>query len=127
MNHLNSILLEGVLVDDPRLVIDNGTNKLAKFSIASDRYYISKSGEKQVDTCFIPVQTWNVMADRAVQVLAKGMTVRVVGRLRQNRWTTDEGSSMSSIEIVADHVEYRKGSRGKGQILESCNEEAIAN
>jgi single-strand DNA-binding protein len=33
--------------------------------------------------------------------------VRVVGRLKQERWQNKEGNSMSRVIIVAEHVEYR--------------------
>ena len=124
MNHLNSILLEGVMVDKPRKIDLSEkdpmtTSRLAKFDVASDRYYMDKSGAKAVETVFIGVQCWNMMADRCMEKLEKGMTVRVVGRLRQNRWITSEGAARRSIEVVADHVEFRSPrSKGKAEILD---------
>ena len=129
MNHLNSILLEGVIVDDPKKIDLSEkdpmtTSRLAKFDIASDRYYVDKNGAKNVETVFIGIQCWNTMADRCIEKLEKGMTVRVVGRLRQNRWITTEGAARRSIEIVADHVEYRSlRSKNKAEILESDESE----
>ena len=130
MQHLNSVLLEGVLVDDPRLVIDNGNNRMAKISLASDRFYISRDGQKCSDTLFIPVQFWGGIADKAMEKLSKGTTVRVVGRLRMSRWTADDGLARSAIEIVADHVEFRsklKGSKSETiDATESDNGEAVS-
>jgi single-strand DNA-binding protein len=37
----------------------------------------------------------------------KGRGVRVVGRLKQDRWTGDDGKQRSRITIVAEHVEFR--------------------
>ena len=49
MNHLNSVLLEGVLVDNPKLIplVDppNGI-RLVKFDVASDRFYVNREGVK---------------------------------------------------------------------------------
>ena len=123
MNDLNSILIEGTLVDDPRRVPlsdpPDGV-KLVKFDIASNRYYMDRNGAKAVETVFIGVQCWNTMADRCLEKLEKGMTVRIVGRIRQNRWITSEGAARRSIEVVADHVEFRSPrSKGKAEILES--------
>ena len=57
MNHLNSVLLEGVLVDNPKLIplVDppNGI-RLVKFDVASDRFYVNREGVKAVETVFIP-------------------------------------------------------------------------
>jgi single-strand DNA-binding protein len=37
----------------------------------------------------------------------KGRGVRVVGRLKQDRWTGNDGKQHSKIAIVAEHVEFR--------------------
>jgi single-strand DNA-binding protein len=37
----------------------------------------------------------------------KGRGVRVVGRLKQDRWTGPEGQARSKILIVAEHVEFK--------------------
>ena len=37
----------------------------------------------------------------------KGRGVRVVGRLKQDRWTGTDGKPRSKIAIVAEHVEFR--------------------
>lgn len=33
--------------------------------------------------------------------------VRVVGRLKQDRWTSPEGQTRSKVSIVAEHVEFK--------------------
>ena len=77
MNHLNSVLLEGILVDDPKLIPladpPDGV-KLVKFDMASDRFYLNKDGEKSVETVFIPVQCWGKLGERCLEKLKKGMT-----------------------------------------------------
>lgn len=110
MNHLNSILLEGVLVADPRQVGFDGAssdNRLVKFDIASDRYYLDKQGDRKVETLFIAVQTWGAIGEKCLARMRKGMTCRVVGRLRMARWVASDGTSRKSFEIVAEHVEFR--------------------
>jgi single-strand DNA-binding protein len=37
----------------------------------------------------------------------KGRGVRVVGRLKQDRWTGNDGKQRSRISIVAEHVAFR--------------------
>jgi single-strand DNA-binding protein len=43
----------------------------------------------------------------------KGRVVRVVGRLKQDRWTGPEGQGRSRAEIVAEHVEFKPQLKGK--------------
>jgi single-strand DNA-binding protein len=37
----------------------------------------------------------------------KGRGVRVVGRLKQDRWNDANGKQRSKVTIVAEHVEFR--------------------
>lgn len=131
MNHLNSILLEGVLVKDPRVVAvaDNGNRRLVKFDLANDRYYMDSSGAKKVETLFIPVQVWGELANMCMEKMKSGMTCRAVGRLRMCNWVNKEGDKRSSIEILASHLEYRRpwsaqDPHGGVEILEDKEKEA---
>lgn len=128
VNHLNSVLLEGILVDDPKLIPladpPDGV-KLVKFDMASDRFYLNKDGEKSVETVFIPVQCWGKLGERCLEKLKKGMTCRTVGRLRLSRWMANDGSSRKSIEIVSQHLEFRiPKTKSKVEILEDRDNEA---
>jgi len=113
MNNLNSVLLEGNLVRDPELVRFVGSESLlTKFSIASNRYYRNQKGESVEEVLFIPVNVWGRLAENCSTYLSKGREVRVVGRLRQERWTDKEGNNRDRFVVVADHVEFR-GDRKK--------------
>ena len=37
----------------------------------------------------------------------KGRGIRVVGRLKQNRWKDDAGKSHSRVKIIAEHIEFK--------------------
>ena len=112
MNHLNSVVLEGVISSDPRLVtVSESGYKLVKFDVASHRRYKDKKGEMQDDVLFLPVLAWGELSERCLSSLAKGMQCRVLGRLRLAKWKNKEGSERRSIELVCDHVEF---SRRKG-------------
>jgi single-strand DNA-binding protein len=41
------------------------------------------------------------------EYLKKGRGVRVVGRLKQDRWADADGKAHSRVEIVAEHVEFK--------------------
>ena len=100
MNHLNNSLLEGILVADPkRIDLSDAPEgcRLVKFDMASDRYYVDRGGKKAVETLFIAVQCWGSLGDRCIEKMSKGMTARVVGRLRLCRWQSSDGGSRKSI------------------------------
>ena len=131
MNHLNSVLLEGILTDDPKrieLADPPEGVRLVKFDMASDRFYMDRNGAKAVETVFVPVQCWGALGDRCLEKLHKGMTCRTVGRLRLCRWISSDGAARRSIEIVAQHLEFRRprssGTSSAPEILEDKENES---
>ena len=61
----------------------------------------------QKEVSFFDVSTWTRLAEVCGEYLKKGRGVRVVGKLRQDRWTDPDGKPRSRIEIVAEHVEFK--------------------
>jgi single-strand DNA-binding protein len=106
MNNLNSILIEGNLVRDPMLRSTPKGTQVCNMCLASNRYYKQDTGfEKEVS--FFDIETWSKLAEACYAKGKKGRGVRVVGRLKQNRWSDPEGKSHSKVSIVAEHVEFR--------------------
>jgi single-strand DNA-binding protein len=106
MNNLNSILIEGNLVRDPLLRSTAKGTQVCTMSLASNRYYkMDSSMEKEVS--YFDVETWAKLAEQCYNNGRKGRGVRVVGRLKQERWSSADGKTHSKITIVAEHVEFR--------------------
>jgi len=106
MNNLNSVLIEGNMVRDPMFRSTSKGTSVCNFTIASNRYYKQDANfEKEVG--FFDVETWGKLADICSNQGRKGRGVRVVGRLKQDRWTGNDGKNHARIAIVAEHVEYR--------------------
>jgi len=106
MNNLNSILIEGNLVKDPQLRTTSKGTSICTFRLASNRFYKQDSGfEKEVS--FFDVETWAKLAEACNTKGKKGRGVRVVGRLKEARWTGNDGKPHSRVAIVAEHVEFR--------------------
>jgi single-strand DNA-binding protein len=110
MNSLNSVLIEGNLVRDPEYKETAKGTPLCTFSIASNRYYRQEdSQEKEVS--FFEIQTWAKTAENCKNLGRKGRGVRVVGRIKQERWNDKQGKAQSKIIIVSEHVEFRPAVR----------------
>jgi single-strand DNA-binding protein len=106
MNNLNSILIEGNLVRDPVYRETAKGTPLCTFSIASNRFY--KQGELlEKEVSYFEVETWSKLAQSCCDLGQKGRGVRVVGRLKQERWNDTDGKVRSKVTIVAEHVEFR--------------------
>ena len=106
MNNLNSVLIEGNMVRDPMVRSTPKGTQVCNFSIASNRYYRQDSNLER-ETGFFDIEAWGRLAEACSNQGRKGRGVRVVGRLKQGRWTGDDGKNHSKVSIVAEHVEYR--------------------
>ncbi len=114
MNNLNSVLLEGNLVRDPeKVLVGSNGSVMGKFSIAVNRYYKKANADAVEEVMYIGVQVWGGLAEGCLNYLKKGRGVRVVGRLRQERWEDKEGGKREKIIVVAEHVEFKPESKGK--------------
>jgi single-strand DNA-binding protein len=106
MNNLNSILIEGTLTKDPVVRETAKGTTVCNFSIASNRYY-KKDSDFEKEVSFFDVETWARLAESCGNNGKKGRGVRVVGRLKQERWNGTDGKTHSKVVIVAEHVEFR--------------------
>lgn len=106
MNNLNSILIEGNLTHDPALKTTPGGSSVCAFSVASNRWY-KQDDQLEKEVSFFDVEAWSKLAQNCAENLKKGRGVRVVGRLKQDRWNDDSGKPRSKVKIVAEHVEFK--------------------
>ena len=106
MNNLNSILIEGNLVKDPESRTTAKGTALCTFTIATNRYY-RKDGKMEKEVSYVDVEAWGKLAEYCQKNGTKGKGVRVVGRLKQDRWTGKDGKLYSRISIIAEHIEFR--------------------
>ncbi|MCL2233575.1 MAG: single-stranded DNA-binding protein [Treponema sp.] len=116
MNNLNSILIEGNMVRDPLMRSTPKGTPICSFSIATNRFYRQESNlEKEVG--FFDVEAWGKLANSCINHGRKGRGVRVVGRLKQDRWVGNDGKNHTRVAIVAEHVEYRPDFKRNNEAL----------
>jgi single-strand DNA-binding protein len=107
MNQLNTIIIEGNACRDAELKHSSTGTPFCKMSIAINRFYKSGDGfEKEVS--FFDVDTFGETAKLCAEKVRKGDEIRITGRLKQNRWTGTDGTSRTSVVIVANNVEFRQ-------------------
>ena len=107
INNTNNVILEGNLVKDPDQKITDGDKRPAKFSIATNRSF--RKGEEWIqETSFIDVDAFGA-AGKFASGLEKGQSIKIEGRLKQDRWKDGEGKTHSKISITADKVEKKRG------------------
>ena len=114
MASLNKVLLIGNLTRDPELRYTPQGAAVCEFSIAMNRTFNSKTGEKKEEVTFIEIVAWARTAEICAEYLKKGRPVFVEGRLQQDRWEQPDGQKRSRIRVTAERVQFL-GSPGGGQ------------
>ena len=108
MASFNKVLLMGNLTRDPELrYVPSGT-AVATFTVAVNRVYTSQAGEKKEEVSFIRVVVWGRRAEVCGEYLSKGNPVFVEGRLQSRDWETQDGQKRSTVEVVADNIQFLK-------------------
>ena len=106
MNSLNSILIEGYVVANPEKRKTPRGTTVCDFKIASSRFY-RKDETIEEERSIFNIEAWAKLAESCAEHCTEGRDVRVVGRLKQERWTDSEGKSHERIKVVAEHVEFK--------------------
>lgn len=123
MDDFNSIVLEGNVVRDPEARETAKGVPICMFSIAVNKTYRTSQGERRQEVSFFDIETWGTLAASCSSYCTKGRGVRVVGRLKQNRWQDTEGKNHSKIRIVAEHVDFKP--RFSGQKEKSAVQDGV--
>jgi single-strand DNA-binding protein len=111
--NLNKVLLIGNLTRDPELrYIPSGT-AVATFSLAVNRVYNTPAGEKKEETTFIRIVVWGRRAEVCGEYLSKGSPVFVEGRIQSRSWEDKDGQKRSTVEVIADNVQFLRGGSGE--------------
>lgn len=129
MNTINSLVIEGNIVRDSEQKETNTGKQLCTFSIAANRSLKTANGEETKEVSYFDVETWGKVAEACGKQGTKGRGVRVIGRLKQNRWAGSDGKNYSRVTIIAEHVEFKPvfNNEKKTESVEVPTSEAVLN
>ncbi|MEW6458746.1 MAG: single-stranded DNA-binding protein [Bacillota bacterium] len=109
---LNKIILIGRLARDPELRYTPSGTPVAGFTVAVDRPFVDKQGNRGTD--FIDVVAWRKLGETCARHLGKGRLVCVEGRLELRSYEDNQGIRRKVAEVIADNVRFLDGPRGLG-------------
>lgn len=114
--NLNKVFVIGRLTADPELRTTPSGDHVASFSIATNRYWRTKEGEKKESTEFHNVVAWGRQAEVVNQFSKKGSVIMIEGRLQTRAWEGKDGQTRRTTEIVAENIQLgpRGGDAGSG-------------
>ncbi len=110
--YLNKAILIGNLTRDPELRSLPSGIQVASFSIATNRVWKDKNGQKQESADYHNIVVFGRQAETVNQYLRKGGSVLVEGRMQTRSWDAADGQKKYRTEVIADRVQF--GPRKEG-------------
>lgn len=108
---MNQIVLMGRWTKEPELRHTQSGTAVTSCTLAVDRGFKSKDGEKQTD--FIDVVAWRNVAEFLAKYFTKGQMAAVTGSLQLRDWTDKEGNKRRSAEVIADNVYFTESKKSR--------------
>lgn len=102
--NLNKVILGGRIATDPELKQTPSGVSVISFSLAVNRSYSSKDGERQAD--FISIVAWRQTAEFISRFFRKGSSICIVGSIQTRSWTDQNGNKRYATEVVADEANF---------------------
>lgn len=112
--NLNKVFIIGRLTADPQLRTTPSGQSVTTISIATNRVWTNKSGEKQEDVQFHNVVVWGRQAEIVNQFLKKGSLAMVEGRLQTRGWQDKQGQNRRTTEIICERIQFGPRAGGGG-------------
>lgn len=100
---MNKVILMGRLTKDPDMR-GEGTNLVARYSLAVDRRFKDNDGNYQTD--FINIVVFGKGAEFAEKYLKKGTKVVVTGRIQTGSYTNKDGQKVYTTDVIAEDQEF---------------------
>lgn len=110
---LNKAMIIGNITRDIELKSTKAGQDVCSFSVATNRSWKSKDGEKQEDVQFHNVVAWGKLAEIIAKFMSKGSKIYIEGRLQTREYETKEGQKRQITEIVAEQM-VMLGNKGEG-------------
>ena len=101
---MNRIILMGRLVRDPEVRVTPSEKTVCSFTLAVDRPFANKDGQREAD--FINIVVWGKTAELCGNSLSKGQRLLTEGRLQIRNYVAKDGNKRYVTEVIADRVEF---------------------
>ena len=103
---MNEVILGGNLGSDPQLNYTQSGTAICKLTVATNKKWKDKDGNKKTDTQWHRVTVFGKRAETVSKFLEKGSFCLVTGEIRYSTFDKEDGTKQYMAEIVADDVEF---------------------
>ena len=109
--YLNKAMVYGNLTRDPEMKALPSGMQVYSFSLATNRVYNDRDGNRQEAADYHNVVVFGKQAENCAKYLTKGSSTYVEGRMQTRSWEKD-GVKQYRTEVIADRVQF--GPKGSG-------------
>jgi len=125
--NINKVILVGRLTRDPEVRTTATGQTVTSISMATNRFWKDKNGQKQDQTEFHNVVLWGKLGEIAGQYLTKGQEAYIEGRMSTRKYTGKDGIERRTTEVVAENMQLgSRAGQGGGQASGTYNKPAAA-
>ena len=124
---LNSVSLTGRLTRDVDLRYTQSGTETGSFTLAVDRKFKSKNGERETD--FVNCQIWRKSAENFANFTHKGALVGIEGRIQTRTYDNAQGQKVFVTEVIVDNfalLASRQASQNNPKSQQTANASAAA-
>lgn len=114
---MNKLVITGRLCRDPEVKAIGENNMVAKFTVAVNRNYKDKDGNRPAD--FIPCEAFGKTAEFISNYVTKGRLVEVDGEMRVDQYQNEEGENRTFTKCHVNSLNVLDSAK-------SANEESTA-
>ena len=104
--YLNKAMIIGNLTRDPELKSLPSGVRVASFSVATNRVWKDKNGQKQENVDYHNVVVFGRQAEIVGQYMKKGSSILVEGRMQTRSWDDASGVKKYRTEVIADRIQF---------------------
>jgi len=110
----NKVFLIGNLTKDPELRSMPSGGQVCNVSMATNRTWTDKSGEKKEQVEYHSIVIYGKMAEVVATYMMKGSQMQVEGRLQTRSWDGKNGKQYRT-EIIAESIQFgnKPGNRNR--------------
>lgn len=122
MRTVNKVILIGNVTRDPSVKQSEWKKKIALFTIATNRYFKTTTGENKSESEFHNCVAWGTLADKLEISLTKGKLVYIEWRLRTRVIEKENWEKNYKTEIVVTNLIFLNK---KSDFTESSEDEIL--
>lgn len=114
--NLNKVMLIGRVTKDLELKSTKGGTNVLSFSLAINRTWTGKDGQKQEEVEYVNCVFYGKTAQTIAKWVEKGQVLYVEGRLQTRKWEAKDGSARYTTEVIGDNCQFGSKPGGKNTV-----------